>query len=262
MMIAHITDPHLVRRQETLFGLDPMHRLDRVLTQIERDYADVRLCVISGDLTDRADAEAYMMLRERLTNFPIQTRLMLGNHDDRAEFRSVFSDTAADAHGFIQYFDDIGDLRLIYLDTLAPGSTAGKLCEKRLSWLADTLTAAADKDVAIFTHYPFRRIGLPHFEGMLLSNPDAVMSLLKAHGRVRHIFCGHVHVSMSGQWDGIPFTVSAGTAHQILPDFSSRNARFVATTPQFDIATLDGNSFRVVRVEAEERQVLAISAGV
>lgn len=262
MMIAHVTDPHLVGPDETLFGIDPMHRLDRVLRTIERDYAESRLCVISGDLADRADTRAYMMLRERLTTFPIQTRLMLGNHDDRASFRSVFSDTASDAHGFIQDFDDIGGVRVIYLDTLAPGSSQGRLCENRLSWLAATLAEAADKDVAIFTHYPLRGIGLPHFEGMLLSNPDAVMALLRAHGRVRHIFCGHVHVSMSGQWDGIPFSVSGGTAHHILPDFSSRDARFVAMTPQFDIATLDGNSFRVTRVEAEEWPVLAISAGV
>ena len=262
MIIAHVTDPHLVAPGETLFGLDPMDRLDQVLRKIEHDYADTRLCVISGDLADRADRRAYLMLRDRLSSFPIPTRLLLGNHDDREVFRSVFTDGPSDIHGFVQGFDDFGHLRVIYLDTLERGAPQGQLCDNRLRWLTNVLADAADRDIVIFTHYPFGCLGLPHFEGMLLRNPDVVMRLIKAHGRVRHIFCGHAHVSMAGQWDGVPYTVSAGTAHHILPDLTSHDARFVAMAPQFDIVSVGAGDVRVIRIDTQALPVLAVSKGV
>lgn len=262
MMIAHLSDLHLVGPGEALFGIDPMARLDEVLEKIESCYPDIRLCVISGDLADRADPRAYLMLRERLASFPIKTRLLLGNHDDREVFRSVFVEACCDSHGFVQGFDDLDDVRAIYLDTLDRGAPQGRLCDDRLAWLTRVLLDAGDRDILIFTHYPFGCLSLPHFEGMLLYNPEPVMRLLKANGRVRHIFCGHAHVSVSGQWDGVPFTVSSGTAHHILPDLKSHDARFIAMAPQFDIASVRKGDVRVIKVDTQDRPVLAISKGV
>ncbi|CDZ68151.1 3',5'-cyclic adenosine monophosphate phosphodiesterase CpdA [Neorhizobium galegae bv. orientalis] len=262
MRIIHVTDTHLIAPGNLLFGIDPMQRLEAVLRKIEADFSDADLCVISGDLADAGEPKAYQMLRNRLATFPIATRLWIGNHDDRGNFRSVFPEAATDNDGFIQGFDDIEGTRLIYLDTLEPGAIQGHLCDKRLAWLKRTLEGAADKRVVIFTHYPFLSVGLPHCEKILLSNPIDVMPLLHAHNDVRHIFCGHVHVATAGQWEGIPFTISAGTCHHIVPDFVNDDARFVAMTPQFDVATITDEKFLIHRIEAQDPPVLAIMPGV
>ncbi|MDE3761373.1 phosphodiesterase [Sinorhizobium meliloti] len=262
MRIIHLTDTHLVAPGNLLFGIDPMQRLEAVLCKIEAEFSDADLCVISGDLADAGDPDAYQMLRDRLGTFPVTTRLLIGNHDDRGNFRSAFPEAATDNNGFIQGFDDFEGIRLIYLDTLEPGAIQGWLCDKRLSWLKNALDGAADKSVVIFTHYPFLSVGLPHCEKILLSNPIDVMPLLHAHGGVRHIFCGHVHVAMAGQWERIPFTISAGTCHHIVPDFVNDDARFVAMTPQFDVATITAEKFHIHRIEAQDPPVLAIMPGV
>lgn len=262
MRIIHVTDTHLVAPGNLLFGIDPMQRLDAVLLKIEADFRDVDLCVISGDLADAGDSNAYKMLRDRLERFPVATRLLIGNHDNRESFRANFPDAMTDNNGFIQGFDDLEETRLIYLDTLESGSIQGRLCDKRLSWLKRTLDDAADKHVIIFTHYPFLSVRLPHCEKILLSNPQDIMALLHAHGGVQHIFCGHVHVATAGQWEGIPFTISAGTCHHIVPDFISDDARFVALTPQFDVATIDKENFIIHRIEAQDAPIIAVMPGI
>jgi 3',5'-cyclic-AMP phosphodiesterase len=262
MRIVHVSDTHLVSPGGFLFGIDPMHRLNTVLKKIETDFRDADLCIFSGDLADAGEAAAYEALQQRLQNFPITVRLMIGNHDSRETFRDVFTDASIDENGFVQGFDDIDDTRVIYLDSPDPGAPQGLLCSQRLSWLEKTLNGASDKSVLIFTHYPFQSIGLPHFQNTLLKNPEDVMPLLHSHGGVRHIFCGHAHVSMSGQWEGIPFTISAGTCHQIVPDFEDADARFVAPPPQFDVATITSDKINVHRVEVQDLPVLAVMPGV
>ncbi|MBZ9994288.1 phosphodiesterase [Mesorhizobium sp. BH1-1-4] len=262
MRIIHVTDTHLVGPGNLLFTLDPTQRLEVVLRKIEAEFSDADLCVISGDLTDGGEPEAYRTLRDRLDNFPVPTRLLIGNHDNRENFRRAFPETPIDDNGFIQSFDDLEGTRLIYLDTPEPGAPQGRLCDKRLGWLKSTLEGAAGKSVVIFTHYPFLSIGLPTFRNILLSNPRDVMPLLHAHGGVRHIFCGHAHVAMAGQWEGIPFTISAGTCHHIVPDLASPDLRFIALTPQFDVATITTEMIHVHRIEAQDPPVLAVMPGV
>ncbi|UIY32551.1 metallophosphoesterase (plasmid) [Neorhizobium galegae] len=131
MRIIHVTDTHLVAPDKLLFGIDPMQRLEAVLRKIEADFGDADLCVISGDLADAGEPEAYQMLRDRLVTFPIATRLLIGNHDDRGNFRSAFPVAMTDNNGFIQGFDDLEGTRLIYLDTLEPGAIQGRLCDKK-----------------------------------------------------------------------------------------------------------------------------------
>ncbi len=262
MRIAHVTDCHLAPPGQLLFGLDTYARLDAVLQRIEADYGDVDLCVLTGDLTDTGDPAAYEWLRERLVSLPVPVRLLLGNHDNRTSFLGVFKDDPVVGKHFVQSFEDIGDTRLVYLDTLNPGLPEGTLCAERLDWLRDTLASGRDRDLIVFTHYPFLPFGVPHFDGMLLSNPGDVLPLLLEHGRVRHIFCGHAHVSASGHWQGLPFTISAGTAHHILPNPVGRTATFVERAPQFDVATVEDDRVFMHRVVVDDAPVIARSPGV
>ncbi|CDZ68173.1 Hypothetical protein, partial CDS, partial [Neorhizobium galegae bv. orientalis] len=75
MRIIHVTDTHLVAPGNLLFGIDPMQRLEAVLRKIEAEFSDADLCVISGDLADAGDPEAYQILRDRLGTFPVTIRL-------------------------------------------------------------------------------------------------------------------------------------------------------------------------------------------
>ncbi len=101
--IIQITDLHLTKPGTRLWGIDPCSRLEACLNDLAQHHADADFCVISGDLTEAGDLEALRYLQKKLDNFPIDTHLMIGNHDNRERFLSTFPDQPTDGNGFIQY---------------------------------------------------------------------------------------------------------------------------------------------------------------
>ena len=92
MKFIHISDIHLVSQGGPLNGSFPSDRLQKCMDDIMKWHSDAEFCVISGDLSEFAEIEAYQSLKKRLLEFPIQCFLMIGNHDDRDLFQSVFPD--------------------------------------------------------------------------------------------------------------------------------------------------------------------------
>ncbi len=255
MKLIQLTDPHLVSPGRRLFGLDPAARLRACLEHLAAVHGDADLCVITGDLADAGDPAAYQDLRAILAGFPVPVRLLLGNHDRRGAFRVAFPDHPVDPNGFVQSVEDLGDTRLVFLDTLDEGRGSGRLCDRRLAWLADRLDEAADRPVLVFLHHPPRPVGLPGFDTILLADPDPVMALLRGHGQVRHLFIGHVHVTLTGTMDGIPFAADRGTCHHIQPEMDNPGTViFVDGAPAFSIVLVDADTILVHGTELPGRR--------
>ena len=211
MKIILVSDLHLVAPGKTLFGMDPLRGLEACIADINRTHADADLVVFAGDLTDDGEAAAYEALAERIADLAPPSRFMMGNHDDRARFRQTLPQPA-DEDGFIQSSIDIDGTRIILLDTLWPGHVHGLLCETRLRWLDRQLVGAAE--ALLFLHHPPFRLGIPSLDECRLGEPERLLSLIRRHGNVRHLFAGHVHRLAHGSWQGIPFTTVRGTNHQ------------------------------------------------
>lgn len=217
MKFIHITDVHLMRPGVLLNGSDPASNLSRVLEDIAEWHKDAAFCVISGDLADEGDPEVYGWLKERLQNFALPVFLMLGNHDDRRNFLSVFPDHPRDASGFVQHSHEAGGAKFLFLDTLigGPGVHDGELCADRLDWLECELELAGDRPVYLFLHHPPFDIGLPYVDEIKLRQPEAFHQALQKGQNIRHIFYGHVHRMTYVNWRGHAFTSLPSTNHQI-----------------------------------------------
>lgn len=211
MKIILVSDLHLVAPGKTLFGKDPLRGLDACIADINRTHADADLVVFAGDLTNDGEAAAYEALAERVVHLAPPHRFMMGNHDDRALFLQMLPQPA-DENGSIQSSIHIGGTQIILLDTLWPGHVHGLLCETRLQWLDRQL--GADAEALVFLHHPPFRLGIPSLDECRLSEPARLLSLIRRHGNVRHLFAGHVHRLAHGSWQGIPFTTVRGTNHQ------------------------------------------------
>ncbi|MDJ1017590.1 MAG: metallophosphoesterase [Paracoccaceae bacterium] len=175
---------------------------ERVGTCLDRALAlrpDAGRCIINGDLADAGEVGAYRWLKARLDALPIPCSLTLGNHDARTAFQSVFGGS-----GFVQSTAPFGGLRLIFLDTLDPGSDGGALCGDRLAWLDHELGSAGPAGVCIFMHHPPCDIGDPVLDPIRLSNAEDFAAVLQCHNNVRHICFGHVHRTIFLTWNGIP----------------------------------------------------------
>lgn len=95
MKFIHLTDIHLMPPGQSVSGSDPIEKLSKVFEDIATWHSDAEFCVVSGDLADLGDRESYEWLRQRLAHFPVPVFLMLGNHDVRETFISVFSRPSA-----------------------------------------------------------------------------------------------------------------------------------------------------------------------
>jgi 3',5'-cyclic AMP phosphodiesterase CpdA len=256
MKLLHITDLHIVPPGDTLYGLDPADRLDRVIAMINRDHGDAEICVFTGDLADRGDVASYARLYERLRSLAVPHRLLLGNHDNRAHFLEVFADHPRDENGHVQSVHDSAAGRLIFLDTLVEGHGHGALGGGRLDWFAARLREAGEKPVFVFAHHPLLPIGLPHFLPIGLIDGEAALDATQTAGNVRHVFFGHVHVDANGTWRGIPFSCNRGVAHQIEPHLHRTEAIFIEGSPTFSVALIDGDDVLINRLDVDSPEVI------
>jgi len=215
LKFIHITDTHLVEQGQALYGLDPCRRLARCLDSVIQDHSDAELCVVTGDLAHLGHRGAYRQLAEQLGRLSMPVLLILGNHDNRANFREFFPQAQTDANGFVQYEALVGQYRGIFLDTNEPGVSYGVLCEKRAQWLADRL-AEDDQPVLLFMHHPAFVLGIPSMDRIALLDTKPFQAALEGHThRIKHLFFGHIHRPIFGSWRGIPFSTMRGTNHQV-----------------------------------------------
>ncbi len=221
MKFIHFTDPHLVAPGEKLHGIDPMQRMQECLKHIASNHKDASFCVITGDLADQGQPEAYQSLHDELAKFSLKTYLLLGNHDHRENFLKTFPNKTRDKKGFVQSSlqHETGDF--LFLDTLDQGQHTGMYCEARQSWLSDHLSSAKDRDVYLFMHHPPFAIGMPQLDSIALANGREFADIVGRHDQIKHLFFGHVHRPVTGSWRGIPFSTLFGTNHQVALFFES-----------------------------------------
>lgn len=122
---------------------------------------------------------------------------------------------------------DLDGYRVILLDTTTPGTHAGALCQGRRDWLAARLDEAADRPVIVVMHHHANVLSLP-VDAIPLADGAGFARLLKRHPDVRMVISGHVHLTTSGVWHGIPMTTLAGSHYSVnahLPGMSGDQLR-------------------------------------
>ncbi len=217
MKIIHITDPHLVGRSERLHGLSPYQRLTACIDDVLAHHQDAAACVVTGDLTHRGELAGYQALAEQLGRLPMPVFPLMGNHDIRAVFRSVFPAALDDGSGHVQGVVRLGMHSLVMLDTLAEGQSAGLYDAGRLAWLHTSLEQESilGQRVLLFQHHPFFPIGIPCLDRISLRDPDALAQLVEQYPCIQHLFFGHVHRPVCGSWKGLPYSTMRGLNHQV-----------------------------------------------
>lgn len=248
MKLLHLTDIHLTPPPGTIGGRDPIANLDRALDHALAAHPDAEAIFVTGDLSDWGQAEDYERLRARLVAVPMPVHLGIGNHDDRATFLSCFPDLGTD--GFAQYRVDLPGHVALMLDTWEDGTHAGSFCAARAAWLDAQLSEATDP-VLLFLHHNPVPIAIAPMDEIMLLDSNRLGAVLDRHpGSVRHIFHGHCHLPLSGNFHGVPFSAPRGTNHAGWADFG--NAGFLAGSdlPEaYAVALIEADSILVHMIE-------------
>lgn len=211
-----VSDLHLVPEGKLSHALDTTARLRSAIAQINQRHSDAAFCVFAGDLADHGERGAYERFASILPACTPPYYLTMGNHDDRTAFLDVFGPLQDAETGCLDHVIDTGDYRILVLDTAIDGTDEGALSEAQYGWLTARLEEAKDRPVIVVMHHSMADLGVPT-DFINLRDKPRFAAALAAHGNVRQVISGHVHMSTSGTYRSIPFTTIAGSHYNIFP---------------------------------------------
>lgn len=209
-----MSDLHVMPEGELSMTLDTGARLERAVDAVIARHGDADFCVLAGDLADLGQPAAYQRLKTILDRLPIPVHITLGNHDDRAAFVEVFGSSCLAETGKVDKVVDIKGYRIIILDSSEPGRVDGVLDEDQIDWLHTRLVEAMDRPVIVILHHNANALHIRSDEIRILE-PDAFIAALKTHPDIRQVIAGHVHVTSTATWRGLPFTTLAGGHYSV-----------------------------------------------
>ncbi|WP_313480700.1 phosphodiesterase [Microbacterium sp.] len=240
-VIVHISDPHLLAGGARLGGrFDVDDTLHRTLDAIRATSSDPAAIVVTGDLADLGEPDAYRRLRAAVE--PLAAELgcpvvwVAGNHDERPALRQHLLGLQPSEQPITGAWD-LGGLRLVALDTSVPGWHHGDLDAAQLDWLRDVLDEPAPHGTIVAMHHPPIPSHIPLFDILELRHQDELADVLRGSD-VRAVLAGHLHYSSHGLFAGIPVSVASATC------YTMNVAR-----PAVEVNGMDGaQSFQLVHV--------------
>lgn len=220
MLIAQVTDIHLGFQPDDPAELNAQ-RLGEVLSALLSLNPQPDLLLATGDLTEHGSIASYQTLKAVMSRLPFPVHFALGNHDNRANFRSVFPDVPAMDSGHVQYAFTQGPLRFVVLDTLLEEHHGGALSAAQARWLDDTL-AADGRPTILVLHHPPIETG----NGWMTEDLDApwvqrLAAVVERHPHIIRMVTGHLHRAIVTGWHGTTLAVCPSTAPQVAIDFRS-----------------------------------------
>ena len=89
-------------------------------------------------------------------------------------------------------------------------------------------------------HHPPFDIHLPCLDVIGLQQQDEFASVIAPYkNRIRHLFFGHAHRPISGNWMGISYSSMRGTNHQVALDFKAPKITYIDEAPEYAVVFVD-----------------------
>jgi 3',5'-cyclic AMP phosphodiesterase CpdA len=174
--------------------------LKAVAQDKEMDFA-----VHLGDLVRDGKLWEYKLFFQELQALgPLPLITVVGNHELKGDGRRLFGKI----FGPTNFSCRLGEHAFVVLNNTAREG----LTEAEWDWLAGTLkTFRHARRRLLFLHVPLfdprPDRAKPH--AMAPGPARRLLGLLKEHD-VSHVFAGHIHGYFTGDWEGLPYTISGG----------------------------------------------------
>jgi 3',5'-cyclic-AMP phosphodiesterase len=219
VLICQLTDLHVRPKGMPCNRVSETNMLtERACRAVAAFSSRPDLVIITGDLTECGLESEYANLSAILARtLDIPIYVIPGNHDCRATLRSSLAHFPGVIRHptFVQYAIEDWPVRIVMLDTLAPGEAHGILTPSQLDWLDQTLAEQPHKPTLIGMHHPPIATGLSHMDQIALRNRDAFRAVIARHQQVARIVCGHHHRSIVGQCAQATVVIAPAATHQV-----------------------------------------------
>lgn len=219
-VVVQLSDTHLCAGGAPAYGavdtLDALRRSAEHLRRLHETAGGIEALVVTGDLAEHGEPEAYALVRAALDPLPFPCHVLPGNHDRREPMRAAFDGFAAS--GPLDRAVEAGPLRLVLLDALVEGSPHGAVSDAQLRWLDETLAGFAPHPTLVFMHFPPFDTGIAFMDRNGLREPTRMEAVIRRHPHVRLVGCGHIHRTVATQWAGVPCMIAPGPSHAVAFD--------------------------------------------
>ncbi|MBW8821697.1 MAG: metallophosphoesterase [Streptomyces sp.] len=226
MRILHLSDTHVERTDApNRNGVNATDSLRLMLAEL-RHLRDVDAVVVTGDIANEGDVEAYAAVRELVGEFarPLDAPVFYttGNHDEREAFGKVLGSGHPDPERLLETgaseraaVSTVGGYRFVTLDSLVPGEVYGRISAAQLDWLREVLSTPAEHGTVLAFHHPPLALGLSVSQPVFgLLNPGELASAIRGSD-VRVLLTGHFHLQLFGMLEAVPVWVTPGVVNRI-----------------------------------------------
>lgn len=234
-LLVQISDIHIGGSED---GKDPIPRVEAVIVAIRSLPNAPDAVLVSGDLTDHGTAEEYEVVRGLLGRLELPLYVLPGNHDDRGRIRAAF-ELPGEGEEPIRYSVDVGELRLVLLDSNVPGRDPGAFDAERLDWLEAELSEEPEQPTLLAVHHTPLTTGVPEWDAINLdpSDREALGAVVARHPQLRAIVGGHLHRVAASALGGCPVLSAPSAYLQVRPNFHRDEVTWV-DPPGFAIHAL------------------------
>ena len=168
--------------------------------------------VVSGDLTDSGDPDAYRRLRATLDPLAPAVIYATGNHDVRTEFHARVLGRAGEIEPLLQ-IHELAAVRIAVLDSTVVGGGHGVLEPAHLAELSAALATPHPGGTVVVLHHAPIPLATPLQTFFALDRRSRTALAQVLHGTdARIVLAGHHHLAGFGMLAGIPVSVAASTA--------------------------------------------------
>ena len=213
IVVVQLTDSHLFAEAAgRLLGMDTADSLRRVVELVRGEQPCIDLLLASGDLSQDGSLESYQRFAELIAPIGAPSRWFAGNHDE-----SLVMQLACAGSPHLQMVTDLGNWRLITLDSSIPGTVFGQLDAEQLDRLEDALASAGERHVLLSFHHHPVSVGCSWLDPIGLRNPEALFAVIDRYPNLRCILWGHVHQEVDLLRNDVRLLASPSTCVQFAP---------------------------------------------
>lgn len=231
--LLQFTDPHLFGdTRETLRGIATYPALARALAAARADHWDAAAVLVTGDLV-QDDPGGYQNFRALFDAAGKPVMCIPGNHDDVRAMSAALSDAPYQLCGE----RDLGNWRIVMLDSALPGSAGGTLSPASLARLDRALASAPDRHALVCLHHHPVDMGSRWLDQVGLANREEFFGVIDRHEHVRGILWGHVHQALDVVRNGVRLLATPATCTQFLP--ASDDFAVDSLPPAYRVLTLE-----------------------
>lgn len=213
VLLVQLSDSHLFAAADgKLLGMNTHDSLQRVIERVLDEQPQIDLILASGDLSQDGSLASYQRFRQLHEQIPAPARWFAGNHDALPAMQAACADS-----DLLQPIIDLGNWRIILLDTSIPGAVPGYCSAEQLALLEQALQTAGERHVLVSFHHHPVSIGCRWMEPIGIRNPEALFAVIDRYAQVRALLWGHIHQEFDQLRNGVRLLASPSTCVQFAP---------------------------------------------